>query len=93
MTFRIHDPGAAVLAAASSATPILGLGPDTWKWIASLVVSIAGVIAAVVIHIQGQTADARRRQELLDLEQRILKASLEKAGERVLAAVLTPDSR
>jgi hypothetical protein len=80
MHLRIHDPGACALSIASAVTPAFGVGPDTWRWFGSLLVSIAGIIAAIVIHIHGRAAEERRRQDLLDLEQRMILRQLAAAS-------------
>ena len=42
MSLRIHDPGAAGLSLASAITPVFGVGSETWRWLGSITVAIAG---------------------------------------------------
>ena len=81
-----------MLAMASAGTPVFGLRLDDVKWVISVVTSMVGATVALYIFVRNEIEaaklkcevaeeEARRRQRLLDWEQRlvILEFELEKA--------------
>jgi len=67
--------GAYLLAMASAGSPIVGLRFEDVKWLISVAASLIGAVVALWIHerglIKAAEAEERRRQELLDWEQRL----------------------
>jgi hypothetical protein len=96
-----HDAAAYLLAMASTATPVVGLRLDDVKWAISVLTSLVGAIIALYIFERNQvesarlkreaaTAEERRRQELLDWEQRLAMREVEM---RQVGMVPPPESR
>jgi hypothetical protein len=90
MTFlhRHHDGAAYFLAMASAGTPVFGLRLDDVKWVISVVTSMVGAAVALYIFVRNQIEAARlkreiaeeeerRRQKLLDWEQRLVMREVE----------------
>jgi hypothetical protein len=80
---RDHAGSAYLLAMASAGTPVFGLRLDDVKWVISVVTSMVGAAVALYIFVRNQSEAARlkrevteeeerRRQRLLDWEQRLL---------------------
>ena len=90
MTFfqRDHVGTAYLLAMASAGTPVFGLRLDDVKWLISVVTSMIGAAVALYIFVRNQIEaarlkreiaeeDERRRQRLLDWEQRLVIREVE----------------
>ena len=90
MTFlhRHHGGTAYFLAMASAGTPVFGLRLDDVKWVISVVTSMVGATVALYIFVRNQIEAARlkreiaeeeerRRQKLLDWEQRLVMREVE----------------
>ena len=82
MTYLHRDHGgiAYLLAIASAGTPVFGLGLDDLKWVISVVTSMVGASVALYIFVRNQIEAAslkRRRQRLLDWEQRLVIREVE----------------
>jgi hypothetical protein len=90
MTFlhRHHGGAAYVLAMASAGTPVFGLRLDDVKWLISVVTSLVGAAVALYIFVRNQIEatklkrqaaedEERRRQKLLDWEQRLVMREIE----------------
>jgi len=89
-----HDGAAYLLAMASTATPVVGLRLDDVKWGISVLTSLVGAVIALYIFERNQVesarlkleaaaAEERRRQELLDWEQRLVMREVEMRQARV----------
>ena len=85
---RHHDGTAYMLAMASAGTPVFGLRLDDVKWMISVVTSMVGAAVALYIFVRNQIEAAklkreiaeeeqRRRQKLLDWEQRLVMREIE----------------
>lgn len=85
---RDHGGSAYLLAMASAGTPVFGLRLDDVKWVISVVTSMVGAAVALYIFVRNQIEAARlkrevteeeerRRQRLLDWEQRLLIRELQ----------------
>jgi hypothetical protein len=85
---RHHDGTAYLLAMASAGTPVFGLRLDDVKWMISVVTSMVGAAVAMYIFVGNQIEAARlkreiadeeekRRQKLLDWEQRLVMREVE----------------
>lgn len=88
LTPKQHDAAAYLLAMASTATPVVGLRLDDVKWAISVMTSLVGAVIALYIFERNQVesarlkreaaaAEERRRQELLDWEQRLAMREVE----------------
>ena len=85
---REHDGTAYLLAMASAGTPVFGLRLDDVKWMISVVTSMVGAAVALYIFVRNQieatnlksqiaVEEDRRRQRLLDWEQRLVMREME----------------
>ena len=85
---REHDGTAYILAMASAGTPVFGLRLDDVKWVISVVTSMVGAAVALYIFVRNQieatklkrqiaAEEDRRRQTLLDWEQRLVMREIE----------------
>jgi hypothetical protein len=83
-----HDAAAYILAMASTATSVVGLRLDDVQWGISVLTSLVGAVIALYIFERGQVesarlkreaaaAEERRRQKLLDWEQRLAMREIE----------------
>jgi hypothetical protein len=85
---RHSDSPAFFLAMASAGTPVFGMRLDEVKWAISVLVSTIGAAVALYISVRNQIEAARlkreiaeeeerRRQRLLDWEQRLVMREIE----------------
>jgi hypothetical protein len=85
---RYNDATAYCLAMASTTMPVVGMRLDDIKWAVSVLTSLVGAIVALYIFERNQVAaarlkreaaeaDERRRQQLLDWEQRLIMREIE----------------